>query len=93
MAPIPAILSAAATPQSQQAKLKKAGAEFEAILLNNVLGGLELAYTRLPGAKQDHSTEAYSGFAMEALASGLAQNGGVGIGRLLAKALIAGQKK
>lgn len=80
----------AAAPQSRQATLKNAGEEFEAVLLNNVLGGLEKTFTRLPGASEGaYSTEAYSGFAMEALATGLAQSGGIGIGRLITKALTA----
>ena len=75
------------TVAADHSKAMKAGMEFEAILLNNLLGGLERAFTNLPGKKEDHSTEAYGGFALQALASGLAESGGIGIGRLIAKAL------
>ena len=75
------------TAAAVHSKAMKAGMEFEAILLNNLLGGLERAFTNLPGKKEDHSTEAYSGLAMQALASGLAESGGIGVGRLIAKAL------
>jgi Rod binding domain-containing protein len=72
---------------ADHSKAVKAGAEFEAILLNNLLGGLERAFTNLPGKKEDHSTEAYSGLAMQALTSGLAENGGIGVGRLITQSL------
>src|SRR5579864_2518039 len=80
-------LPAVTTAAPDHSKTMKAGMEFEAILLNSLLGGLEHAFTNLPGKKEDHSTEAYSGFAMQAMASGLAESGGIGIGRLIAKAL------
>jgi Rod binding domain-containing protein len=73
--------------ESMNAKITKAGTQFEAILLNNVLGDLERAFTDLPGKKEDNSSQAYSSFAMQGLASGLAQAGGIGIGRMIAKAL------
>ena len=73
--------------ESADLKIKKAGAQFEAILLNNLLGGLERAFTDLPGKKADNSARAYSGLAMQALSSGLAEHGGIGIGRLIAQAL------
>jgi len=75
------------TVAADHSKAMKAEMEFEGILLNNLLGGLERAFTTLPGKDEDHSTQAYSGFAMQALASGLAESGGIGIGRLIAKAL------
>jgi Rod binding domain-containing protein len=80
-------LPAASPSAADLSKTMKAGMQFEAILLNSLLGGLERAFTNLPGKKEDHSTEAYSGFAMQALASGLAESGGIGVGRLIAKAL------
>jgi len=75
------------TTDPQHAKALKAGAQFEAVLLNNVLGAVERAFTRLPGGHELHSSEAYSGLAMQTLASKLAEGGGVGLGRLLTKAL------
>lgn len=68
-------------------KVKKAGAQFEAILLNQLFGDLERAFTDLPGKKEDHATGAYSGFAMQALASGLANAGGIGLGGIIANTL------
>jgi Rod binding domain-containing protein len=77
----------AAQTNPQHQKALKAGAQFEAVLLNNVLGAVEQAFTRLPGSPERDSTEAYSGLAMQELASKLAEGGGIGIGRMLAKAL------
>jgi Rod binding domain-containing protein len=74
-------------PNSPHARVLKAGAQFEAVLLNNVLGAVEHVFTKLPGRHDHQSTEAYSGLAMQTLASKLAEGGGIGLGRLLAKAL------
>lgn len=72
----------------QVAKARKAGAQFEAVLLNNVLGGVERTFTDLPGGHKDQCTEVYSGLAMQTLSSALAQRGGVGLGSLIADALV-----
>lgn len=77
----------AVSAEAADLKIRKAGARFEGILLNKVWGDLERAFTDLPGKKADQSTEAYSGFAMQALASGLADAGGIGLGRIIASAL------
>ncbi len=90
-------LAPAAQANPQHGKALKAGTQFEAVLLNNVLGAVEQAFTRLPGSHERHSTEAYSGLAMQTLASRLAEGGGIGVGRLLTKALekrlVAGSEK
>lgn len=69
------------------AKALKAGEQFEAILLNMVLGGVERSFTQLPGSKIGQETEAYSGLGMQALTSGLAHAGGIGIAATIAKSL------
>jgi Rod binding domain-containing protein len=71
-----------------QARAMQAGTEFEAVLLNTVLGSIERSFSHLPGGKQDHATEGYSGFAMQALTSGLARTGGIGLGRVISEALL-----
>jgi Rod binding domain-containing protein len=73
----------------EQARAAKAGAQFEGILLNMVFGDLERVVSHLPGANVDDVSKSYSGFAMQALASGLSDNGGIGLGRLIATALMA----
>jgi Rod binding domain-containing protein len=88
MAPVSfAQVAPAAKGNPQHEKIRKAGAQFEAVLLNNVLGAVEQTFTRLPGSQEPDSTEAYSGLAMQALTSKLAEGGGIGIGRMLATSL------
>ena len=83
-------VSAAVTGADAAAKRKaaKAGAQFEAVLLNNVLGGIERAFTELPGGQHDQSNQAYNGLAIETLTSSLAANGGIGLGKLISGALL-----
>jgi Rod binding domain-containing protein len=71
----------------ERVKALKAGAQFEALLLNNVLGAVEHAFTNLPEGKESPATDPYRGFAMQALSLGLAERGGIGLGRLMARAL------
>jgi Rod binding domain-containing protein len=66
----------------------KAAADFEAVLLNQVLGELERSFAQLPGSKVEHTTEAYSGMGMQALASGLARAGGVGLSSMITHSLL-----
>ena len=84
---LPKVAATPGMPDPQHAKALKAGAQFEAVLLNNVFGAVEQTFTRLPGSHEHHSTEAYSGLAMQTLASKLAEGGGIGLGRLLTSAL------
>jgi Rod binding domain-containing protein len=65
----------------------KAGAQFEAVLLNKVFGDMQQAFTALPGDGESHATQAYSGLAMQALTTQVAEAGGIGIGRVLSKTL------
>ena len=70
-----------------EARAAKAGAQFEAILLNMVFGDLERVFSHFPGAKEDAVSRSYNGFGMEALSAGLAKSGGIGLGKFIAKAL------
>ena len=70
------------------AKARKAGGQFEAVLLNNVLGGVERVFTDLPGGKKQQSTEVYSGLAKQTLSSVISDNGGIGLGKFIADALL-----
>jgi hypothetical protein len=76
-----------------QAKAAKAGAQFEAILLNLVFGDLQKTFSQLPGTSQDPISKSYAGFGMEALTTGLARNGGIGLGSFITKALLAHSKQ
>jgi Rod binding domain-containing protein len=77
-----------ATPEALRQKAVRAGAEFEAVLLNQVLGELERSFAQLPGSKLEHATEAYSGLGMQALTSGLARTGGIGLSGMLTRSLL-----
>ena len=69
-------------------KAAKAGAQFEAILLNMVFGELQRTFSQLPGATRDAVSKSYDGFGTEALTAGLARSGGVGLGAFIAKGLM-----
>ena len=77
----------------EQAEALRAGTEFEAVLLNAVFGGLQAAFTHLPGAHQSNSTKAYDGMAMQALTSGLSRDGGIGMGAFVSRWLEARQQR
>lgn len=79
----------AAPVDSVQVNATKAGAQFEAILLNTVFGELERSFASLPGAERNGVSKSYDGFGVEALTSGLAGRGGIGLGAFIAKALMA----
>src|SRR4051794_39646152 len=83
---LPAMTSASADPL--QANADKAGAQFEAILLNMVFGELQRTFSQLPGAARDAVSKSYDAFGTEALTAGLARRGGVGLGAFIAKGLM-----
>src|SRR2546430_2941083 len=83
---LPAITAASADPL--QAKADKAGAQFEAILLNMVFGELQRTFSQPPGATRDAVSNSYDGFGTEALTAGLARSGGGGLGAFIANGLI-----
>ena len=83
-------LPAVADPKA--AKAFRAGTQFEAVLLNAVFGGLQSAFTHLPGGQRSNSTQSYDGIAMEALTSGVSHAGGIGLGALVGRWLAARTK-
>jgi Rod binding domain-containing protein len=80
--------TSAASADPLQARADKAGAQFEAILLNMVFGELQRTFSQLPGATRDAVSKSYDGFGTEALTAGLARGGGVGLGAFIAKGLM-----
>jgi Rod binding domain-containing protein len=76
-----------------QSKAAKAGAQFEAILLNTVFGDLQRTFSALPGKQENAIAESYDGLGMEALTSGLARDGGIGLGAVITKALMRQAKQ
>lgn len=77
------------TNHSVRAQALKAGAEFESILLNMVFGDLQRTFAEWPGNSRDSVSKSYDGFAMEALTSGLARSGGIGLAKFITQALVS----
>jgi Rod binding domain-containing protein len=69
-------------------KVIHAAREFEAVLLNTMLGPLEQTFSALPGKKPDSESDNYHYLGMQALSSGLANNGGLGIADLITQSLL-----
>ena len=80
--------ASAASADPLQARADKAGAQFEAILLNMVFGELERTFSQWPGGAHDAVSKSYDGFGTEALTAGLARGGGVGLGAFIAQGLM-----
>jgi Rod binding domain-containing protein len=75
----------AATEHSR--KIAKAAHDFEAVLLNTLLGPLEKTFSSLPGKEADAVSDNYHSLGMQALASSIAAKGGVGIAAMIVKSL------
>jgi len=78
-----------ATPAEAYAhRVVHAARQFEAVLLNTLLGSLEHSFSALPGKKHDSIADNYHSMGMQALASTLADRGGVGIAGIIARNLL-----
>jgi len=77
-----------AAPTAEHArKITKAAQEFEAVLLNTLLGPLQHTFSSLPGKEADAIADNYHSLGMQTLASNLAAKGGVGIAAMIIKSL------
>jgi Rod binding domain-containing protein len=79
--------SALATEQSQPDKLAHAAQQFEAILLNQLLGSLQRAFCSLGEEKKEAGSDQYQFLGLQALASGVAAKGGFGIADMIVRNL------
>jgi Rod binding domain-containing protein len=88
--------SAAVTgsPSSKQdAKIEKAGKDFESILLANWLQQAEQTFAKVPGGDSengdddDSSKDQFQGIAMQSLAGSLVNSGGIGIAKMITQHL------
>ena len=61
--------------------------QFEAVLLNSLFGSLEKTFSSLPGKTQEVGSDDYHHLGMQALASTLSANGGVGIADMIVRHL------
>ena len=85
----PSSAAGSANPTEAYAnRVVHASRQFEAVLLNTLLGSLEHSFSALPGKKTDAIADNYHSMGMQALASTLAARGGVGIANLIARNLL-----
>lgn len=78
----------AGPPADYVRKVTKAAREFEAVLLNALLGPLEHTFSSLPGKENEVESDNYHSLGMQTLATSLAAKGGLGIADLIIKSLL-----
>jgi Rod binding domain-containing protein len=86
-------LAAPTASSREDAKIEKAGKDFESILLGSWLQQAEQTFAKVPGGDgaddDDSSKDQFQGIAMQALAGSLTASGGIGIARMITKNLHA----
>ena len=77
------------------AKIDKGAKEFEAVLVGSWLQQAEAAFATVPGADEDQDVGRGSmmSFGVQTLATSMAATGGIGIGKMVAKAMHAAADK
>jgi Rod binding domain-containing protein len=83
---------------SDDAKIAKGAQEFESILLSNWLQQAEKSFGTVPGADSDDDQDKQGGDQMmslgvQSLAQDMAASGGIGIAKMVAKAMHAAEAK
>jgi Rod binding domain-containing protein len=78
----------AAPTEAHAQRVTHAARQFEAVLLNSLLGSLEHSFSALPGKKADSIADNYHAMGMQALASSLAASGGLGIANMIERNLL-----
>jgi Rod binding domain-containing protein len=80
---------------SDDAKIEKGSREFEAILLGSWLQQAEQSFATVPGADEDQDPggEQMMSLGVQQLATSLAASGGIGISKMIAKAMHANAAK
>ncbi len=80
----------------EDARIAKAGKDFESILLGSWLQQAEQSFAKVPGGDgegdDDSSKDQFQGIAMQALAGSLTASGGIGIAKMITKHLHAADK-
>jgi Rod binding domain-containing protein len=78
------------------AKIDKGAKEFEAVLVGSWLQQAEQSFATVPGADEDDKDvgrDSMMSFGVQALATSMAASGGIGIGKMVAKAMHAAADK
>lgn len=73
-------------------KLVQVAKQFEAVLLNDLLGPMEKTFSSVPGQKDSPGSADYAAMGAQALSSGLAASGGFGIANLIIRNVMQHQK-
>jgi Rod binding domain-containing protein len=72
-------VNSSAADAAHSAKMVRAARQFEAVLLNSLLGSLQHSFSSLGGKKTDSESTNYDYVGMQALSAALAAKGGIGI--------------
>jgi Rod binding domain-containing protein len=78
------------------AKIDKGAKEFEAVLVGSWLQQAEQSFASIPGAdddEQDVGRDSMMSFGVQSLATSMAASGGIGISKMIAKAMHAAADK
>ncbi len=86
--PLSPAVGSATPPENYAHRVAHAARQFEGVLLNTLLGSLEHSFASLPGKKADSIGDNYHSMGMQALASTLADRGGVGIASMITRNLL-----
>ena len=83
-----ATATSASTSGKEDAKIDKAGKDFESILLGSWLTQAEQSFAKVPGGDgededDDSGKDQFQGIAMQALAGSLTASGGIGIAKMI----------
>ncbi len=86
-----ALSAPTASPSRDEAKVEKAGKDFESILLGSWLQQAENSFATVPGGDGEDDADAgkdqFQGIAMQALAGSLTRSGGIGIAKMISSHL------
>ena len=83
-----ATASSTSASGTEDAKIDKAGKDFESILLGSWLSQAEQSFAKVPGGDgqdedDDSGKDQFQGIAMQALAGSLTASGGIGIAKMI----------
>ena len=81
--------------ETDSAKIDKGAREFEAVLVGSWLQQAEASFATVPGADddQDPGGEQMMSLGVQSLSTAMAAGGGIGIGKMIAKAMHAAAEK
>ena len=90
-------LTSTGSTSKEDAKIDKAGKDFESILLGSWLQQAEQSFAKVPGGDgqdedDDSGKDQFQGIAMQALAGSLTASGGIGIAKMITDHLHASDR-